>query len=156
MDDASHLSPRVREMFERQGFARTAGVRVDSCADGRAQVSLTPHEGVTQQHGAAHAACLTLLLDVAGGLASYSLTHPGEDLVSSSIHIHLLRPGVGVRLIARGRVVKHGRTLSVSQTEIHAVQEGREVLVAQGTMTCVVLRSEAGPQPDGERSERGA
>ncbi len=140
MDHPETFPPRIREMFERQGFARMVGVSLDSCGDGRAQVSLVPHDGVSQQHGAAHAACLTLLLDVAGGFASWSLMSQGEDLVSSSIHIHLLRPAVGERLIARGRVVKHGRTLSVTETQIHALQDGRETLVAQGTMTCVVLR----------------
>lgn len=142
MADVSGIEPRIREMFARQGFARLAGVQLQACAEGRAEVSLVPHDGVTQQHGALHAGCLTLLLDVAGGLASYSCMNPGEDLVSSNINIHLLRPAIGDRLIARGRVVKHGRTLSVTESDIQAVQAGREVLVAQGSMTCVVLRPE--------------
>jgi acyl-coenzyme A thioesterase PaaI-like protein len=44
--------------------------------------------------------------------------------------INLLAPGRGERLVAEGRVVRPGRTLTVSQASVYAERDGRREAVA--------------------------
>jgi len=44
--------------------------------------------------------------------------------------INLLAPAVGDRIVARGKVVKPGRTLTVAQSEVFAESDGQQKLVA--------------------------
>jgi acyl-coenzyme A thioesterase PaaI-like protein len=53
-------------------------------------------------------------------------------------------PAEGERLIARGRVVKAGRSLTIAQSEVHAERNGARKLVALLTATLVVVQGRAG------------
>ena len=48
-------------------------------------------------------------------------------------------PAEGERLVASGRVVKPGRTLTVAQAEVHAEKDATRRLVALMTATLVAL-----------------
>jgi acyl-coenzyme A thioesterase PaaI-like protein len=47
---------------------------------------------------------------------------------------------VGDRIVARGRVVKAGRTLTVAQTEVFAESDGEEKLIALLTATMMTVQ----------------
>jgi hypothetical protein len=53
----------------------------------------------------------------------------------------MVAPAVGERIIARGRVVKAGRTLTLVQTDVFAENRGREKLIALLTATMIDRRS---------------
>ena len=53
--------------------------------------------------------------------------------------INLLAPGDGELLIARGRVLKAGRTLVVAQVDAFAVKNGRETLCATLLQTLMTM-----------------
>ena len=54
--------------------------------------------------------------------------------------MNLLAPGQGERFVARGRVLKPGRTITVSNGEAFAVRGGAERLVATMTATHMTQR----------------
>ena len=91
-----------------------------------------------QQHGFLHAGVITTIADVAAGYAAYSTMPPNSEVLSVEFKVNLLRPGVGERFIARARVIKPGRTLTVVQADVFAIAHGAEKQVAsfQGTMIC--------------------
>jgi acyl-coenzyme A thioesterase PaaI-like protein len=49
--------------------------------------------------------------------------------------IKLIAPAVGDKIVARGRVVRSGRTLSVAAADVYAVREGKETLCATALAT---------------------
>jgi acyl-coenzyme A thioesterase PaaI-like protein len=49
--------------------------------------------------------------------------------------IKLLAPAGGERLVARGRLIQFGRTLSVAAAEVFSVRDGRETLCATALIT---------------------
>jgi acyl-coenzyme A thioesterase PaaI-like protein len=53
--------------------------------------------------------------------------------------VNLLAPARGERLVARGRVVKAGRTLTVCQGEAAVVRDGAEHVVAVMLATMIRL-----------------
>jgi acyl-coenzyme A thioesterase PaaI-like protein len=53
--------------------------------------------------------------------------------------INLVAPADGEKLIARGQVVRAGRTLIVTKAEVFAVKKGQEILCALMQQTMMVM-----------------
>jgi acyl-coenzyme A thioesterase PaaI-like protein len=54
--------------------------------------------------------------------------------------MNLLAPGDGELLIARGQVLKAGRTLMVSRSDVSVVKAGREILCATLLQTLMTMK----------------
>ena len=133
---------RVRESFARQRTMATLGARLARVAPGEVDIELPFRDDLTQQHGFLHAGVLATVLDSACGYAAFSLMPKGAAVMSVEFKINLLAPARGERVIARARVKKAGRTITVCEADALAVNSGEEKLVASmvGTMMCVVGR----------------
>jgi len=64
---------------------------------------------------------------------------PGRDVLTLELKINFVRPGRGDRLVARGRVLRAGRTSVVSESEVFAVADGEEQLIAKLMSTLTVF-----------------
>ena len=134
------LHSRIAASFARQGLMQTFGARLLAVDPGACRIGAPLGPAVTQQHGAAHAGLTFALGDTAAGYAALTVMPDGAEVMTSEIKIHLLRPGVGDRLEARGRVLKPGRRLIVVQSDVYALRgDGAEVHIATllGTMVPV-------------------
>jgi uncharacterized protein (TIGR00369 family) len=99
--------------------------------DGRAEISIPVNADHFHGGGALHGAVLFKLLDDAAFFAANAKVR--ERLVlTTSFHVHFLRPVVGGRLTATGRVVTRSRKLLVAEARI-ADDRGREVARGSGT-----------------------
>lgn len=129
----------IEESFSRQSFLRRIGARLISLESGKAVVEAELTAELLQQHGAGHAGVSFTLGDVAAGYAALTVMPPGREVMTSEMKIHLLRPALGERLIARGEVLKPGRRLVITKADVFAVAAGEEVMVATllGTMVPV-------------------
>jgi len=83
-----------------------------------------------------HAGAIAAIADSACGYAAFSLMGPDSGVLAVEFKMNLLAPGTGDYLVARGRVVRAGRTLTVCQADVVAVTNGEEKQVAlmQGTI----------------------
>ncbi|HEY6102360.1 MAG TPA: PaaI family thioesterase [bacterium] len=107
----------VRESFDKQEVMRTLGARLTRIAPGVVDIELPYRGALTQQHGFLHAGIVTAVLDSACGYAAFSLMPPGAGVLSVEFKVNLLAPAKGDVLIARGRVFRAGRTISVCQAD---------------------------------------
>ena len=143
MSDLRPLDPdyaaRVRGSFARQAFMRTLGVELVRLAPGEVDLAMPHRPELTQQHGYFHAGTTATIADSAAGYAALSLYPPRTGVLTTEFKINLLRPADGDRLIARGRVVKPGKTLTVCRSDVYGEREGRETHVATAlfSMICV-------------------
>jgi uncharacterized protein (TIGR00369 family) len=130
------METRIRSSFDKQSMMATLGATLDLVTPGQVVISAPILAGSRQQHGAAHAALTFALGDSAAGYSALSLLPEGYEVLTAEMKINLLAPGRGERLRATGRVVKSGRRLVVVAADVHALEDGRETLVAvlQGTM----------------------
>lgn len=135
---------RVRASFARQGLMRTLGATLESVAPGAVEISIRPIDAISQQHGFVHAGAVTSIADSAAGYASLTRMPPGTGVLSVELKINLLAPARGDRIIARGRVVKAGRTLTVAQSEVFAEADGEETMVALLTATMMAVTEREG------------
>ena len=143
---------RVRGCFDDQALMRTLGARLSRLEPGEADIAFAFDDALTQQNGFLHAGIATALVDTACGLAAYTLMPADADVLSVEFKVNLLRPAVGERFLACGRVIKPGSTLVVTQGELLAWPradtdgDGQPVAIMQATM----IRRQAVPVPNCE------
>ncbi len=109
---------RIRSSFAKQGLMRTLGASLVSVSPGLVEIAIRSDPAISQQHGFVHAGVLSAIADTSAGYAALSLMPAGAGVLTTEFKINLVAPAVGDRFLARGRVVKAGRTLTLAQTEV--------------------------------------
>lgn len=133
----AQFAARVEESFARQRALQTIGARLQTVAPGAVEIRLDFRPELGQQNGFLHAGMSATIADTAGGYAAMSLFDEGEDVLTTEFKLNLLAPAQGEYFIARGKVVKSGRTLSICQIEVAVFRNGVESLCAYGLMTAM-------------------
>jgi uncharacterized protein (TIGR00369 family) len=131
---------RVRESFSRQGLMTSTGARVVSVTPGEVAIELPFRDDLTQQHGYVHAGIITSIADTACGYAALSLMPEEADVLSVEYKINLLSPARGEKFVARGRVKRAGRNLTICEGEVFAVNGDEEKLIAVMLATMMSIR----------------
>lgn len=129
----------VRESFARQGIMQTLGATLTRVASGECEIALPFRPELSQQHGFFHAGVVSTIADSAAGYAAYSLFSAGSSVLTVEFKINLLAPADGEKLRATGRVIKHGRTLTICEMQAYITKGKEEKLCAHGTSTLMCL-----------------
>lgn len=132
----------VRSSFGRQGLMAHLGARLTRVEPGGVDIEVPFRPELTQQHGYLHAGVTSTVLDSACGYAALMLMPEASEVLTIEFKINLLAPAAGEALVARGRVVRRGRTITVCQGDAFGVTAGEEVHCA--TMTATTIRVDAG------------
>lgn len=85
---------------------------------------------LTQQHGFMHAGVVTALVDSACGYSALSVAPPGVEVLTVEYKVNFIAPAQGERFVARTRVVRSGRTITVCSGEVVALTGSQETQVA--------------------------
>ncbi|MFM2328720.1 MAG: hypothetical protein RLZZ494_823 [Pseudomonadota bacterium] len=120
MNTPSSLYDRIAQNFAAQGLMATLGATLEAVEVGEVQIALPYSPKVSQQQGFVHAGAITSIVDSACGYAALTQLPPDKDVVSAEFKINLLRPAIGERFVAVGRVQNAGRTLIVCTGEVRA------------------------------------
>ncbi|WP_236025234.1 PaaI family thioesterase [Arenibaculum pallidiluteum] len=140
MSEATPRNPEfeadIRASFARQGVMASFGARLARIAPGTCEIEVPWRPELTQQHGYFHAGVIATAADSAGGYAALSLLPKGADVLAVEFKINLMSPGEGELLVARGRVAKSGRTLTVCTVEVDVIRDGvaRSCAIMQQTV----------------------
>ena len=137
----------VRDSFAAQQLMATIGARLARVAAGEIDIRVLFRPELTQQHGFLHAGVVTAALDSACGYAALSLMPEGVEVLTVEFKTNFLAPARGEALIARGRVVRAGRTITVCQAEASMLADGAETPVA--TMLATIMTAPDRPDVAG-------
>jgi hypothetical protein len=107
VDDWQDTEQRVRASFARQGLMGHIGARLVSVSRG----------------------------ECAGGYAALSVAPVDSEVLTVEFKLNLLAPAAGELLIARGRVVRAGRTLTICESTVGALSDGEETPCAIALVT---------------------
>lgn len=126
----------VRTNFALQGIMTLIEAEMTSVAPGAVEISVTPRADLSQQKGYTHAGVVTTIVDSACGYAALTLAPAGSDVLTVEFKANFMAPASGERLIARGRVIRSGRTITVCAGDVYALRDGEEhhIAVMQATM----------------------
>ncbi|HEY7518470.1 MAG TPA: PaaI family thioesterase [Methylomirabilota bacterium] len=141
-----HFEASVRRSFDSLTLMGTVGAQLRSVAPGAVEIDLPFRADLTQHHGYIAAAVLTAIVDVACGYAAMTLMPAGASVLTIEYKVNFLSPAQGERMVARGKVVRPGRTVTVCAGDVVAIAEGTGKIVATmlATMATVAPRV---PQP---------
>ncbi len=135
----------MRASFAQQAAMASLGIEMVGLGPGWIELAFEPPPGFTQQDGYVHAGVVATALDSACGYAAYSLSPPNTAVLTSEYKINLLRPAAGTSFVARGVVIKAGRTLTVSQGELRTNSDGPILAIMTGTILLAPLPTEGPP-----------
>jgi len=139
-----NFDARVRASFARQTVMATIGARLEQLAPGAAEIALPFRADLCQQHGFVHAGIVATIADSACGYAAFSLMAPEAAVLSVEYKLNLLAPARGELFVARARVLRPGKTLTVCAADVFALEAGRETLIATMLATIMALVERAG------------
>jgi uncharacterized protein (TIGR00369 family) len=116
---------KVRHSFTHNGIKQLGGELI-AVEPGLIEVSLPFSDLVQQQHGLFHGGIVSMLADTASGYATYTVLPAEEECVSAEFKINFLYPARGTKLIARGAVLKVGRTLVIAEATVSVLNAQEE------------------------------
>lgn len=134
------LQERIAASFKSQGLMTTLGAQLVSVADGEVQIALPFSKKLSQQHGYVHAGAITSVVDSACGYAALTKAPSETEVVTAEFKINLVRPAIGDRFLAIGRVQTAGRLLTVCTGEVRAFSGSAYKVVALMQATIVNVR----------------
>ena len=134
-----HFADRVRASFERQNAMHLIQASLPLVEQGRTEIHLPHWQGVEQQHGFVHGGVVGMIADSAAGYAAMTMVPASASVLTVEFKMNLMAPADGEKLIARGEVVRSGRTLIVTKAEVFAVKDGKESLCALMQQTIMVM-----------------
>ena len=124
-----------RAAFDAQPIMGTLGIRIVSVTPGACAMEMPFDPAYTQADGFLQAGMPAVLADNCGGCAMMSLMPAGARVVAVEFKINFLAPAVGDLLRAEARVIKSGRSLSITEVDVLAVKDTATTLVARMQQT---------------------
>ncbi len=135
----SEFAARVRGSFGRQGAMTLIGAELTRVEPGVVDIAVSFRPELAQQHGFFHGGIVGMIADSAGGYAAFSLMPADSSVLTVEYKINLLAPAHGERLVARGRVARAGRTLTVTQVDVVVIRGAQETLCATALQTLMTM-----------------
>lgn len=114
------IHQRIADSFNTQGLMKTLGARLVLATEGEVHIEMPFSLALSQQQGFVHAGAVTSIVDSACGYAALTKAPADCDVVTAEFKINFMRPALGERFIAVGKVQSAGRLLAVSTGEVRA------------------------------------
>ena len=130
----------VESYVEAQDYLGLIGVELARINPGSVDYRVPFRPDLGQQNGFFHGGVIGGIAEAVMGAAACTLVEAGHNVVGAEYKLNLLAPGLGPCLLARGTVVKPGRSLIVCRADVFVeTTEGEKRLcaIAQGTMAVV-------------------
>ncbi len=130
---------RVRASFDLQQAMALIGAELAVVEPGYVEIHLPHRAEVTQQHGYIHGGVVGMIADSAAGYAANTLTPADASVLTVEYKMNLVAPADGQRLVARGEVVRPGRTLIVTRADVYAIRDEQWTLCAIMQQTIMAM-----------------
>jgi uncharacterized protein (TIGR00369 family) len=128
----------------RAGWQETIGARIAQVEPGSVVVELDVHAGHRHDGGVVQGGVITQIADAAMGMSLMTKQEDGLANTTIELKINFLRPVVGGRLRAVGRIVEMRSSLLFSEADVLDA-EGR--LVARASSTCLAIERPSRRRP---------
>ena len=109
---------RARNTFDKVAYARFLGLELCELKSGEVTVCLDVRDEVKQNHGVVHGGAIASLIDTASAFVILTAIDENEQVTTTDLTIHYLRPVTLGRLLARARIVRGGRRRFVVNVEV--------------------------------------
>ncbi len=134
---------RVRASFGLQQAMQLIGAELAIVEPGYTEIHLPFKAEISQQHGYIHGGVVGMVADSAAGYAANTLTPADTSVLTVEYKLNLVAPADGQRLVARGEVIKPGRTLIITRAEVFAIRDEQWTLCAIMQQTIMAMQGKS-------------
>ena len=138
-----NYAERVRASFRLQQAMSLIGAEMALVEPGYVEIHLPHKAEITQQHGFIHGGVVGMIADSAAGYAANTLTQADSSVLTVEYKMNLVAPADGQRLVARGEVVRPGRTLIVTRADVYAIRDEQWTLCAIMQQTIMAMQGKS-------------
>ena len=131
---------KIKQSFDSQGLMKTLNAKLVSVEKGQVKISCEFSENLTQQHGFFHAGVATSIADSACGYAALTMLTDNFEVLTIEFKVNFLKPAKTSKLIAIGKVLQAGKTLTVCDGFVYDETETK--LIAKMTATIISMTTE--------------
>lgn len=136
------MDEQVREKLvhraETNPYVNFLGITFTVIEEGKVEAHMPLQDEQRQYSGVTHGGVLAALADTIAGYAAYTVTPLDKDVLTAELKMSFLRAVWGKELIAKGTVIKAGRTIHFCECEIYCDDK----LVSKASGTFCVVRSQ--------------
>jgi len=120
------------------------GAELTALRPGDVEIRVPFRRELTQQHHFFHAGVTGAIADSACGYAAYTLMPADSSVLTVEYKMNLLEPADGEELIARARVIRTGKTLTICLADVFVRKGGAEKHCATmlSTVMCMTGRAD--------------
>jgi uncharacterized protein (TIGR00369 family) len=111
------------------------GLDFGRIAPGEVEIIQPHREELTTDGKSFQGGVLGSLADIAGGSAGRTLLSPGWVNMTVDYTVKILAPANGEKVVARGRVIKAGKVMTVAAADVYTVNGSEERLCATAFVT---------------------
>ncbi|SFE88851.1 uncharacterized domain 1-containing protein [Chitinophaga sp. CF118] len=129
----------IKESFVKQGLMQTLNAQLIEVEKGQVKITCEFSEALTQQHGFFHAGVATSIVDTACGYAALTMMPDNSEVLTVEFKINFLKPAHTPALIAIGKVLQSGKTLTIC--EGYVFDKNEEKLIARMTATMIAVHA---------------
>ncbi len=139
-----HAITKERENFLKQdfdrGFINFCGFKAELAQWGRFHSLLEIHVKHRQQDGFVHAGVMATMADHTAGYSAFTTVTEDMQILTIEFKINFLRPAYGQRLFCRSQVIREGRKIIVSESDVFDIGDNKkETAVAKAIVTLMAV-----------------
>ena len=131
---------RIKQSFEKQGLMKILNAKLTSVEKGQVKITCDFSDSLTQQHGYFHAGVTTSIVDSACGYAALTMLTDNIEVLTIEFKVNFLKPTKTNKLIAIGKVLQSGKTLTVCDGFVYDETENK--LIAKMTATIISIKTD--------------
>jgi uncharacterized protein (TIGR00369 family) len=131
------MARRIKQSFEQQGLMQTLNAQLVEVEKGQVKITCEYSKALTQQHGFFHAGVATSIVDSACGYAALTMMPDDMEVLSIEFKVNFLKPAQTSKLVAIGKVLQSGKTLTVCEGYVY--DESETKLIAKMTATMIAV-----------------
>jgi uncharacterized protein (TIGR00369 family) len=145
-------SDYLKADYER-GFIRFCRLRAVHASWGKFESSVEIEEDHRQQDGFIHAGVMATMADHTAGYSAFTIVPENMQILTIEFKINFLRPAFGEALRCYSQVIREGRQVIVSESEVFDIRGDRQVPVAKAMVTLMAVPKDKLVGADNNNSE---
>lgn len=132
------LQQRIQNSFDRQQYSLLLKSHLDFVEPGRVSITCRKRPELTQQQGAFHNGVVASIADTACGYTAMTVVSEEQKVLTVECKMNFLHSATGNQITAIGNVVKTGKSLIITETEVIDTESGALIAKMLATMTRVI------------------
>lgn len=125
-----------------RGFIQYCQFEPDIIEYGFFQSRVTIREHHRQQDAFIHAGVMAAMADHTAGYSAFTTVSEEFQILTIEFKINFLKPAHGEALVCRSRVIRGGKQIIISESEVFDIHEETETMSAKAMVTLMAVHRE--------------